>query len=358
MALHRSDSRPSGIAGLGHVFFGGGRNGKEANLSGQAADTPKLRIGFVLAKSFTLSPFALFVDILSIARDEGARYGRVHVEWDVLASSRHLIRSSCGVQISPTSDLYDPQSYDFIVVVGGRLNDTDPIDDQTVSFLRAASSRKVTLIGLCTGTFILAAAGLMKNHKTCVSWLYYNDFHEQFPEIDARADRIFNLDRSRGSCAGGSSAADMAAAIVRHYVGKEAERHALEVLQIEKARSPLDIQPRRPLAIDTSDSKVRAALILMETNTERTLNIEMLAAAVGVSRRHLERLFNVHVKRSPADIYRRVRLERAKMLLAQTGARVVDVAIEVGFESASHFTKSFKQVFGCTPRQWQQSARE
>jgi transcriptional regulator GlxA family with amidase domain len=106
-----------------------------------------------------------------------------------------------------------------------------------------------------------------------------------------RADRIFHLDRSRGSCAGGSSAADMAAHIVRRHISKEAERNAMEVLQIGKARTALDIQARRPLSIDCDDPKVKAALIIMEQNIENTLSIPELAASVGVSRRQLERLF-------------------------------------------------------------------
>ena len=309
----------------------------------------RLRIGFILARSFTLSAFAMFVDTLRLASDETDRSGRRFADWQGLGSTRHLITSSCGVQVAPTSDFVDPQEFNYIVVVGGLLSHDKPVDHETMAYLKKAAAQKIPLIGVCTGTFILADAGLMKGHQTCVSWLHYDAFRERFPDVDVRADRIFNLDRSRGSCAGGSSAADMAAHIVRRHISKEAERNAMEVLQIGKARTALDIQARRPLSIDCDDPKVKAALIIMEQNIENTLSIPELAASVGVSRRQLERLFFENMNSSPALAYRRVRLERARHLLIQTKAPLIEIAVEVGFENASHFAKLFRKTYGQSP---------
>lgn len=318
--------------------------------TGSARSTrDRLKIGFVLARSFTLSAFAMFVDTLRLASDESDRSGRRFADWQVLSSTRHLITSSCGVQIAPTSDLVDPIEFDYIVVVGGLLNHDAPIDNMTAAYLKKAAARKVKLIGVCTGTFILAEARLMSNHLTCVSWLHYDAFRERFPDHEVRADTIFNLDRSRGSCAGGSSAADMAACIVRRHISKEAERNAMEVLQIGKARTALDIQARHPLSIECDDPKVQAALIIMERNIEHTLSIPELAAAVGISRRQLERLFLEKAKSSPALAYRRVRLERARHLLLQTKAPLIEIALEVGFENASHFARIFRKAYGQSP---------
>lgn len=317
----------------------------------------QLKIGFVLARSFTLSAFALFVDTLRLASDESDRSGRVFADWQVLGSTRHLITSSCGVQVAPTSDFIDPGEFDYIVVVGGLLNTGQPIDDATIGYLRKSAGKKVPLIGVCTGTFILAEAGLMKNHRTCVSWLHYPAFRERFPDHEVRADRIFNLDRSRGSCAGGSSAADMAASIVRRHISKEAERNALDVLQIDKARTALDIQPRRPLSIECDDPRLRAVLITMENHIDSMIPIHDLAASVGLSRRQLERLFAKNGMSSPGHVYTRLRLERAKRLLIQTKAPLIEIAMEIGFENASHFGKLFRKTYGQTPAQLRAAVR-
>lgn len=77
-----------------------------------AADKAKRpTIGFVLARSFTLSAFALFVDTVRLASDELDRSGRIVADWQVLGSTRHLIVSSCGVQVAPTSDFVDPSHF-------------------------------------------------------------------------------------------------------------------------------------------------------------------------------------------------------------------------------------------------------
>ncbi|MDO9415991.1 GlxA family transcriptional regulator [Pararhizobium sp.] len=309
----------------------------------------RLKIGFVLARSFTLSAFALFVDTLRLASDEFDRSGRVLADWEVLGSTRHLITSSCGVKVAPTSDFVDPSQFHYIVVVGGLLGNGPSVDDDTMAFIKKAAAKNVRLIGVCTGSFILAEAGLMKGHRTCVSWLHYNAFRERFPDHQVRSDRIFNLDRTRGSCAGGSSAADMAASIVRSHISKDAERNALEVLHIEKARTSLAIQTRKPLSIECKDPRIKATLIMMEQHIEGTVTITDLAASVGLSRRQLERIFLEETKCSPALVYRRVRLERAKDLILKTRAPLIEIALETGFENASHFSRAFSQAFGQSP---------
>lgn len=324
---------------------------EEYRAGAASASAKRLKVGFVLARSFTLSAFALFVDTLRLASDEFDRSGRVLADWQVLGSTRHLITSSCGVQVAPTSDFVDPSRFDYIVVVGGLLGVERPVDHETIAFLKRAANQKVPLIGLCTGSFILADAGLMSRHETCVSWLHARSFRERFPGLPIRSDRLFNLDRQRGSCAGGSSAADMAALLVRRYISREAERNALEVLQIDKARSAADVQPRRPLYENYEDTRVKAAMLMMEQHLDDGISIPALAASVGLSRRQLERVFLEKTRMSPAQAYTRLRMERAKALLAHSRLPMIEVALDVGFENASHFTRTFKRIFGTTPSQ-------
>lgn len=314
-----------------------------------ARSTKPLKVGFVLARSFTLSAFALFVDTLRLASDQKDRSGRVLADWQVLGSTRHLVTSSCGVQVAPTKDFVDPARFDYIVVVGGLLSVSQPVDNETISYLRQAAAKRVPLIGVCTGSFILAEAGLMINHESCVSWLHHQDFRERFPDLRVRSDRLFHLDGQRGSCAGGSSSADLANVLVRRHIGRDAARNALEVLQIDQARSATHSQARRPIVIDAKDPRIASVLITMEQNLEGDISLEGLARSVGLSRRQLERLFEEQTGLSPGAAYRRIRLERAKELLQNTNRAVVDIAFDVGYSSASHFTKAFRLAFGNTP---------
>ncbi|MER9120948.1 GlxA family transcriptional regulator [Mesorhizobium sp. M0954] len=297
----------------------------------------------------------MFIDTLRLASDEADRSGRVDADWEVLSHTRQLVTSSCGIQVSPTSLFLDPMEFDYIVVIGGRLSGDQAVDNETLQYLRDAASKGARLIGICTGTFVLAEAGLMAAHETCVSWLHYLDFRDRFPDLQVQADRIYNLDEKRGSCAGGSSAADLAAELVRRHIGNAAERNALEVLQIDKVRGAEWVQPRRPLTIETNDPRLRAALILMEQNVENTFPVSRLAAALGISRRQLERLFFKELDSSPALVYRRVRLEHAKQLLRKGSTSLIEVAMGAGFENASHFSRVFRKTYGQSPSVWRRS---
>lgn len=310
----------------------------------------KLAIGFILARSFTLSAFALFVDTIRLASDELDHSGRVTADWQVMSSSRNLITSSCGIGVAPTSPFVDPSRFQYIVVVGGLLNDENPVDRETVDFLKRAAVAKVPLIGVCTGSFVLAAAGLLRYHQTCVSWLHIKEFRERFPDNPVRADCIFNLDRRRGSCVGGTSAADIAATLVRRHISGRAERNALEVLQIDQARPAVHIQPRRPLFRDFTNIHVKVALMTMEQNLDG-MTIEDLTASIGVSRRQLERVFIETTGLSPAQAFKQIRMDYAKRMISKTRASNIEVALEVGLKNASHFTRSFKRVHGQTPSQ-------
>jgi transcriptional regulator GlxA family with amidase domain len=332
--------------------------------SESAKSGARLRIGFVLSRNFTLSAFALFVDTLRLAGDELDRSGRIHADWQVLGSTRHLIRSSCGVSVAPTSDFLEPTSFDYIVVVGGLLTMEEPVDADTVRYLQQAARKDVPLIGLCTGTFILAEAGLMENHRACVSWLHYKAYKERFPENPVRSDRLFDFGPGRGSCVGGASSADMAAFLVRRHIDKAAERNALDVLHIHHARPGTDLQSRQPLAGSMEDvafdidPRLRAVLLIMERDLDIAVPIETLASKTGISRRQLERMFHKDLGLTPAEAYTRIRMQKAQALLQNSRVSLIEIALEVGLNSAPHLSRTFKRTYGVTPSQYRLRRRE
>lgn len=332
-----------------------------AKKTDAAKPTARLRIGFVLSRNFTLSAFGLFVDTLRLAGDELDRSGRVHADWHVLGSTRHLVRSSCGVSVAPTSDFLEPREFDYIVVVGGLLSTDNPVDDETARYLREAASKDVPLIGLCTGTFVLAEAGLMAKHRACVSWLHYKAYRDRFPDNPVRSDRLFDFGQGRGSCVGGASSADMAAFLVRRHIDSAAERNALDVLQIDRARRGTDQQSRQPLAESTEgvasniDPRLRAALLIMEQDLETPVAIEALASRTGVSRRQLERMFHRDLGITPAEAYTKIRMKKAQALLTNSRASLIEVALEIGLNSAPHLSRTFKRAYGVTPSQYRRT---
>jgi transcriptional regulator GlxA family with amidase domain len=233
----------------------------------------------------------------------------------------------------------------------------EPIDSYAQAYLRKAAQAGVGLIGLCTGSFILAEAGLLKGHTACVSWLHHRDFRGRFPDIEATSEQIFRFDGKVATCAGGSSVADLAATLVRHHVGEAAERNALEILQIRHRRDATDVQPRNPLGLEARDRRVHLAIMMMEQHTEDLLSIDSIATMTGVSRRQLERLFEGDMGASPSAIYMKIRMAAALTMVMRTNKPLIEIALETGFESLSHFTRRFRAAFGDTPSQIRRDGR-
>lgn len=315
-----------------------------------AQNPPALRIGFILARRFTLSAMALFVDTLRLAADDEDGSRKIRCSWDVLSHARGFATSSCGVQVASTTELIDPRKYTHIVVVGGLLEVEEPLDAAAIAYLRKAGQAGVGLVGLCTGSFLLAEAGLLKNHTSCVSWLHHKAFTRRFPHLNATSEQIFNLDGRIATCAGGSASADLAAALVRRHVGESAERNATEILQISHRREATEAQARKPLGIEIGDRRVHQALRLMEQHLEDILPVSALATLIGLSRRQLERLFLECLGTSPSAIYLRLRLESARRMMAEDPKRpLIDIALATGFSGPSHFSIRFRALFGISP---------
>jgi transcriptional regulator GlxA family with amidase domain len=324
-------------------------NGSQKPFSAFAATRVPLRVGIILAEHFTLSAFAVFIDHLRLAADEGDRSRPLNAQWSIMASREVSVPASCGVLIEPTSGFLDPESLDYVVIVGGLLHAGPQIDDATTRYLREVAASNVPLIGICTGSFILCRVGLMKGRRSCVSWYHYQDFLEAFPGHDVVADRLFLADGPRITCAGGAGTAALATHLIEQHLGRAVAQKASQVLLFDRERSGSDAQPHPPLSETVREPRVRRALLLMEQNVTRPVAIASVADELGVSVRQLERLCREHVGMGPASLYRQLRMRYAHWLVENTDRSVTDIAIEAGFSDCAHFSRQFKDAYGLSP---------
>lgn len=309
------------------------------------------RFAFVLAREFTLSPFSLFLDTLRLAGDEGDRSRRVQFDWQIVGNCGLPVRSSCGVELMPTRPVGDPLEYDMIVVVGGLLNVHRGLSEKQEAFVRRAASNDVPLVGLCTGTFILAEYGLLDGYDVSVSWFHIHQFRALFPSVRAHADCVFALDRNRATCAGGAGAADLAGHFVTKFVGSRAAEKASRILIFDRLRGSSDIQPAVSLFSEAKSRAVKRALLLMESNLEELIDLTEIANEVALSRRQLERLFAAELGVSPKSAYLALRLQYAKSLLESSDLAISEVAFRCGFVSPGNFSRAFRAGLGKSPSQ-------
>lgn len=314
--------------------------------------SPRLRVGFILARRFTLCAFANFVDVLRLAADEGDRSRPILCRWKVLSHTMDPVESSCGILIQPEEKLGDPTRFDYIVVVGGLIDEIERLHPDHVAFLKRAADAGVPLVGVCTGTFILHRAGLLNGYKACVSWFHHEDFLNEFAGLTPISDQIFVVDRDRLSCSGGASSAHLAAFLVDRHIGGAAARKSLAIMIIDEAMGAERPQPGLPLELTTKDPVVKRALLTIQQTMDAPLTVAKLAERLGVSRRKLERHFADALGLSPQDVGRKVRLGQVRHLLSRTDRTISEIAAETGFCDASHLIRAFRAETGQTPEAW------
>ena len=326
------------------------RNSSRHALSTPArATVPSLRVGFVLLPRFTLTAFAGFVDALRLAADEGDRSRPLRCAWSVIGIKDEWIESSSGIKVMSMEDFGDPNAFDYIVVVGGLLHGGQKIPRGVLAYLRRAATAGVNLVGLCTGSFALARAGLLNGYLTCVSWFHREDFQREFPECKVVSNQMYVVDRDRFTCAGGTSVVHLSAHIIERAIDRASAVKALRILIESQPLPARTLQPEHVLSESSHDSLVKKAMLLLEQNLAAPLPIERLAKKLQIGRRQLERRFQQDIGISPSDYQRRLRVERSRWLLEHTDLQVGEIAIECGFQSSAHFSRVIRQQFGQAP---------
>jgi transcriptional regulator GlxA family with amidase domain len=310
----------------------------------------RLSVGFILAKRFTLCAFANFVDVLRLAADEGDRSRPILCNWTVLSETMDPVTSSCGISVQPKERLGDPSRFDYIVVVGGLMDEMPGLSAGYDRFLHQAAEAGVPLVGVCTGAFMLHQAGLLDGYRCCVSWFHHVDFLEQFEGLTPVADQIFVVDGDRLTCSGGASSAHLAAYLVDKHVGRAAASKSLHIMIIDDQLQAEKPQPGITMDFKTRDPIVLRTLLLMQQNIDTPLSVTEIARRMGHSKRQLERHFRTALDTSPQAAFLSIRLSLAHHLIDTSDKSIAQIALDCGFCDSSHLSRMFQRRFGVTPR--------
>ena len=305
------------------------------------------RIGFILVPNFSMIGFTSAVEPLRLANRVS---GETLYTGKSFSSDGQPVTASNGVTVMVDGDLSDAINLHTTFVCSG-LDVHKYFDKSLLNRLRYMASHGTGMGGICTASHILAKAGLLDNYSCTIHWENLTAMVEEFPDLSITSE-LFEIDRNRYTCAGGTAALDMMlnwislqqGAIVAASVADEMLHH-----RIREGHESQRMELRNRLVV--AHPKLLAVVGLMEEHLEEPLSCAELAKQVGLSTRQLERLFRKYMRNAPTRYYLELRLNRSRFLLHQTSLPVLSIALASGFVSASHFSKCYREFFKRTPSQ-------
>ncbi len=304
------------------------------------------KLGFILVPNFSMIALTSAIESLRVANRLS---GEGLYEWHLFSVDGTPVASSNGIELHPEGGLEQAAALRTLIVCGGV--DVHLFENKQLnSWLRRMDRQGADLGALCTGSHVLARAGLLDGYRCTIHWENLAAFCEEFPDIDVTTD-LFEIDRNRFTCSGGTAAIDMMLNVIAQQQGYDLAARVADQFMHERIRDHHDHQRMSlPARLGVRHPKLLSVIANMEANLEEPLSRGDLAAGSGLSSRQLERLFRKYLNRSPARYYLELRLNKARLLLLQTNMSVIDVALACGFVSASHFSKCYRDFFGHTPR--------
>lgn len=310
----------------------------------------ELSIGILLWPRFPLLSLSGLTDALRHAADIGDQSRPIRCQWRVLGTPGQRVLSSSGLDVPVDSDLSHPERFDYIAVIGGLMDTLDQVPKSYTAFLHQAAAAKVPLIGLCTGSFVLARNGLMEGRTACVHAYHGDDWKQRFPNLRFVTNSDFLIDKDRITCAGGISVLELAIHLIGLHCGPDRAGKVVHQMTVAKNTSSSFVDRRKALGYaSSSNRRLHEAVMLMEKHMAEPLEIEAIAQLVGTSKRQLERIFVVETRNTPAQFYRQVRLRFGRWLLVSSDRQIGEIAFECGFADAPHFIRQFQSAFGLSP---------
>ncbi|MDN0073845.1 GlxA family transcriptional regulator [Crenobacter sp. SG2303] len=313
----------------------------------QSSAAKPLRYGFLLLPHASMSDLAIATDVLTRANQQAEK--KLY-EILTLSLGGEPVTLSNGFKCPVDLPLSYTPKLDLLFVLADDIHN-DVNLDEFARGINALNLDKMPLAGLGCGSYWLAKAGFLNGHRATIHWQEISRLNDEFQDVIVSSN-LFEIDRQRLTCAGGAATFDFLLSLIDSSQGHEFSARLSELFSMERLR-PGNERQRIPLAtrIGGSQPKLTEAVSLMEANIEEPLSTDDIAYYVGVSRRQLERLFKQYLNTVPSKYYLELRLGRARQLLQQTSKSIVQIGLACGFSSGPHFSSTYRNHFGITPRE-------
>ncbi len=258
------------------------------------------------------------------------------------------VRSSCGVPML-SERLPKGLTLDTLVVSGGEGTREALADETLLSAIRDLSVRTRRTCSVCSGSFLLAAAGLLKGRQATTHWRRSATFERAFPDIKLLADRIYVRDDKYWTSAGITAGIDLALALVEDDLGEDVARQTARELVVHQRRQGGQSQFSVMQDIRLASGRFDELIGWIRTNLAAPLDVDSLSERAAMSPRNFARVFRSETGTTPARFIEKLRLESARQLVESGHLSLQQIAIETGFGDAERMRLAFVRAYGQPP---------
>jgi transcriptional regulator GlxA family with amidase domain len=274
----------------------------------------------------------------------------------ILALKPGQVRSSSGVCLT-AEGLEEAGEIDTLLVSGGwgtRAPANCPI---TLDFIRGQAERARRVTSVCSGSMILAAAGLLDGRRATSHWGRAHQFPRLYPKVKFEPDRIYIRDGKFWTSAGITAGIDMALALIAEDLGEPVARRVAQELVVYRRRPGGQSQFSALLEMERPDGRFSALLGWMREHLDEPLTVEQLADQVSMSPRNFARAFATETGMTPAKAVERLRLEAARELVEGASDPIDQIAERTGFADPERMRRAFIRGYGQPPQALRRAAR-
>lgn len=266
------------------------------------------------------------------------------------------VRASCGIEMM-SKKLPEKLTLHTLLVSGGEGTREGMANAALLGAIRDLSSRTRRTCSVCSGSFLLAAAGLLKGRRATTHWRRSESFSRLFPDTRLDADRIFVRDGKFWTSAGITAGIDLALALVEDDLGDDIARRAARELVVHQRRQGGQSQFSVMQDIRLASGRFDELIGWVRTNLHADLSVEFLAQRAAMSARNFARVFRTETGVTPARLVEKLRLEAAREQVETTTQSIQTIAAGTGFGDPERMRTAFLRAYGQPPMVLRRQAR-
>lgn len=266
----------------------------------------------------------------------------------VVAQDEGAVMSSVGVSID--AHRLGRRSPDTLIVVGGRGVHACAAMPNTRALIAKASDRARRTASVCTGAFLLVAAGLLEGRRATTHWRMADRLRAAYPAIDLHPDRIYLKDGAIWTSAGVSAGIDLALALVEEDLGASVAKAVAQEMVVYHRRPAGQSQFSALLDLPASSDRIAQTLQYARDHLHKPLSVERLAGVACMSARQFARVFVAETGCTPAKAIERLRVDAARPMVEDGRETLDEIAQLVGFREPERMRKAFIRAHGQPPQ--------